>query len=50
MAIFLMDKYYNLFIRNDIGEIIDIDDEKLRTSIDKKKFRFFKNNGNIFNG
>ncbi|UQK60678.1 DEAD/DEAH box helicase [Ezakiella coagulans] len=38
MAIFLMDKYYNLFIRNDIGEIIDIDDEKLRTSIDKKKY------------
>lgn len=33
-----MDKYYNLFIRNDIGEIIDIDDEKLRTSIDKKKY------------
>ena len=37
MAIFLMDKYYNLFIINEMGEIIDIDDEKLRISIDKKK-------------
>ncbi|MDU7216483.1 MAG: helicase-related protein, partial [Dialister sp.] len=38
MAIFLMDKYYNLFIKNEIGEIIDIDDKKLRASIDKKKY------------
>ncbi|MBM7549779.1 hypothetical protein [Peptoniphilus gorbachii] len=38
IAIFLLDNCSSLFIRNDIGEIIDIDEEELRTNIDKEKY------------
>ena len=38
IAIFLLDHCSSLFIRNDIGEIIDIDEEDLRTNIDKEKY------------
>lgn len=38
MAIFLLDKYPDLFIKSEIGEIIGIDDEKLRASINQDKY------------
>ena len=38
MAMFLLDKYYDLFIKNEAGEIVDIDDQKLKTSINKRTF------------
>lgn len=38
IAIFLLDHCNSLFIRNDVGEIIDIDEEELRTNIDKEKY------------
>ncbi|MCI6641317.1 MULTISPECIES: hypothetical protein [Campylobacter] len=38
IAIFLLDHYSSLFIRNEMDEIIDIDDEKLRISIDREKY------------
>ena len=38
IAIFLLDNCSSLFIRNDIWEIIDIDEEELRTNIDKEKY------------
>lgn len=38
IEIFLLDHCNNLFIRNDVREIIDIDEEELRTNIDKEKY------------
>lgn len=38
IAIFLLDHYSGLFIRNATGEIFDIDEEELRISIDKEKY------------
>lgn len=38
MAMFLLDKYYDLFIKNEAGEIVDIDDQKLKRSINKRTF------------
>lgn len=38
IAIFLLDHYSSLFIRNKIGKIIDINDQELRRTIDKEKY------------
>ena len=38
IAIFLLDHYSSLFIRNEIGDIIDINEEELRKTIDEEKY------------